>query len=125
MSTKIEANLCQTCLFSRYTNSSIKSPCKVKIFLVNLLAKILVTNDLKSSQIYWKMAMYELTDAQRTIANSRVSVDEAMIAMVTDKLFMIFTLFIPLIFYFFDYCFFYSFTLFYYHCIFNNYWFLK
>ena len=60
----------------------------------------MVANDLKSSQIYWKMAMYELTDAQRTIANSRVSVDEAMIAMVTDKLFMIFTLFIPLIFYF-------------------------
>ena len=91
---------CQTCLFSRYTNSSIKSLGKAIIFLVNSLVKILVANDLKSSQIYWKMAMYELTDAQRTIANSRVSVDEAMIAMVTDKLFRDFTLFILLLCYF-------------------------
>ena len=65
------------------------------------------------------MAKYELTDAQRTIANSRVSLDEAMIAMVTDKLFRIFTLFILLICYFLFIAF-YSFTIFYCHCIFDN-----
>ena len=70
------------------------------------MAKISVANDLKLSQIYWIMAMYELTDAKRTIANSRVSVDEAMIAMLTDKLFMIFTLFILLTFF---HCCFFSF----------------
>ena len=38
--------------------------------------------------------MFKLTDAQRTIANSRVNLDEAMIATVTDKMFRTFTLFI-------------------------------
>ena len=40
------------------------------------------------------MGLFELTDAHRTIANSRVSLDETMIPMVTDKLFRIVRAFI-------------------------------
>ena len=34
-----------------------------------------------------KMGLFELTDAHRTNAKSRVSLDETMIPMVTDELF--------------------------------------
>ena len=70
---------------------------------------------------YWNIKMFELTHAQRAIANKRVSLFETMISMATDKLFRTFWPFI-----FWKFLLILAFLCFYnYHCsicIFNNGW---